>query len=108
VSLEIFDGELTLKGSNQKLKGKGIEVMSLESMAGTIISEKIHLDLGYFRKIVSSFEEDSITLGLTAFNQPMIVSSGNQKTAIMPIQVGGQQTAKPVAESTSYPEPVAA
>jgi DNA polymerase III sliding clamp (beta) subunit (PCNA family) len=107
VGLKIVDDELVLTGVNHKTGGSGVEVLEVEKSSGNPLSETVYLNLAYFKDIVSSFDETTITLGFVSPNRPFLISSGHQRTVIMPIQ--NLDRGSVASNSTeSYPEPVAA
>jgi DNA polymerase III sliding clamp (beta) subunit (PCNA family) len=92
---------------NKKTGGSGVEVLEVEESSGNPLSETVYLNLAYFKDIVSSFDETTITLGFVSPNRPFLISSGHQRTVIMPIQ--NLDRGSVASNSTeSYPEPVAA
>lgn len=107
VGLKIVDDELVLTGVNKKTGGSGVEVLEVEESSGNPLSETVYLNLAYFKDIVSSFDETTITLGFVSPNRPFLISSGHQRTVIMPIQ--NLDRGSVASNGTeSYPEPVAA
>jgi hypothetical protein len=107
VGLKIVDDELVLTGVNHKTGGSGVEVLEVEKSSGNPLSETVYLNLAYFKDIVSSFDETTIALGFVSPNRPFLISSGHQRTVIMPIQ--NLDRGSVASNSTeSYPEPVAA
>lgn len=107
VGLKIVDDELVLTGVNKKTGGSGVEVLEVEKSSGNPLSETVYLNLAYFKDIVSSFDETTVTLGFVSPNRPFLISSGHQRTVIMPIQ---NLDRGPAASNSTenYPEPVAA